>query len=218
MNRIILADEQPIFRAGTARVLALEDDMRIISQVEQPLRLIPTIKNFPASIVILSTGPKLDLPAVLVAIKAAESRGILITEKNEEIPEVLTEQLGGIVGRSITGPAMIDCVRRVARGQKCPTEISERILPPPDTVGAKVRDRLTPKEMQIVALIVQGCKNKDIAQQLGTKEQVIKNYLRSIYDKIGVNDRLELALFTLHHRLLAEAAQKAGNLIQMRSA
>lgn len=218
MNRIILADEQPIFRAGTARVLALEEDMRIISQVEHPGRLISTINSFHASIVILSTGPELNLPTVITALKAAGSRGILITGKNEEIPEALAEQLGGIVGRTITGPALIDCVRRVARGQKCPTEISERILPPPDTVGARVRDRLTPKEMQIVALIVQGCKNKDIAQQLGTKEQVIKNYLRSIYDKTGVNDRLELALFTLHHRLLAEAAKKAGNLIQLRSA
>jgi DNA-binding NarL/FixJ family response regulator len=91
-------------------------------------------------------------------------------------------------------------------------------MPAPDAVGARVRDRLTPKEMQIVALIVQGCKNKDIASQLGTKEQVIKNYLRSIYDKIGVSDRLELALFTLHHRLLAEAAHAAGNLLQMKSA
>lgn len=218
MNRIILADEQPIFRAGTARVLALEDDMRIISQVEHPSRLIPTIKSFQASVVIFSTGENLDLAAAIVALNAARSRGILISEKNEEIPEALAEQLGGIVGRNIAGSALIDCVRRVARGQRCPTEISERIMPPPDTVGAKVRDRLTPKEMQIVALIVQGCKNKDIAQQLGTKEQVIKNYLRSIYDKIGVSDRLELALFTLHHRLLAEAAQHAGNLIQMRSA
>jgi DNA-binding NarL/FixJ family response regulator len=41
---------------------------------------------------------------------------------------------------------------------------------------------------------------------LGTTEQVIKNYLRNIYDKIGVSDRLELALFTIHHRILAEAA------------
>jgi len=218
MHRIILADEQAIFRAGTARVLALEDDMRIIAQVEDPTRLILTIQSFPTSIVIFSTGQKVDLAAVVAALKAAGSRGILISEKGEEIPEKLAEQLGVIVGRSITGPAMIDCVRRVSRGQKCPTQISERILPAPDTVGAKVRDRLTPKEMQIVALIVQGCKNKEIAQQLGTKEQVIKNYLRSIYDKIGVSDRLELALFTLHHRLLAEAAQHAGNLIQMKSA
>src|SRR2546425_786989 len=47
---------------------------------------------------------------------------------------------------------------------------------------------------------------KEIASQLGTTEQVIKNYLRNVYDKIGVSDRLELALFTIHHRILNEAA------------
>ena len=73
-------------------------------------------------------------------------------------------------------------------------------------MGARVRDRLTAKELKIVALIVQGYKNKEIATQLGTTEQVIKNYLRNVYDKIGVSDRLELALFTIHHRILAEAA------------
>jgi DNA-binding NarL/FixJ family response regulator len=218
MNRIILADEQAIFRAGTARVLALEDDMRIIAQCDNLSRLIPTIRSFQTSIVIFSTALNLDLAAVIAALKTASSRGILVTDKNEQIPEPLAAQLGGMVGRSISGPAMIDCVRRVARGQRCLREISERALPAHDDVGARVRDRLTPKEMQIVALIVQGCKNKSIANQLGTKEQVIKNYLRSIYDKIGVSDRLELALFTLHHRLLAEAAQQAGNLIQLKSA
>ena len=81
-------------------------------------------------------------------------------------------------------------------------------------VGARVRDRLTPKEIQIVALIVQGYKNKLLATQLNTKEQVIKNYLRSIYDKTGVSDRLELALFTIHHRVLAEAAANASQLLQ----
>lgn len=218
MNRIILADEQVIFRAGTARVLAMEDDMRIIAQCEDHSRLIPAIRSFQASIAIFSTGNGIDLKAVIAELKAAGSRGILVVDKNEEIPEDLAKQLGGIVGRSITGPAIIDCVRRVAKGQHCVAEITERMLPARDDVGARVRDRLTPKEMQIVALIVQGCKNKDIANQLGTKEQVIKNYLRSIYDKIGVSDRLELALFTLHHRLLAEAAQQAGNLIEMRRA
>jgi len=218
MHRIILADEQAIFRAGTARVLALEDDMRIIAQCEHPNRLIPTIKSFQGSIVIFSTAQGLDLADVIAELNAAGSRAILVADKNEEIPDELAAQLGGVVGRSITGPEMIDCVRRVGRGKKCVIEIGERVLPPKDDVGARVRDRLTPKELQIVALIVQGCKNKDIANQLGTKEQVIKNYLRSIYDKIGVSDRLELALFTLHHRLLAEAAQQAGNLIQMKSA
>jgi DNA-binding NarL/FixJ family response regulator len=53
---------------------------------------------------------------------------------------------------------------------------------------------------------------------LKTKEQVIKNYLRSIYDKTGVSDRLELALFTIHHKVLAEAAARVGELLQARTA
>jgi DNA-binding CsgD family transcriptional regulator len=81
-------------------------------------------------------------------------------------------------------------------------------------VGTRVRDRLTPKEMRIVALIVQGCKNREIALRLKTTEQVIKNYLRSIYDKTGVSDRLELALFTIHHRVLAQAAAEVGSKLE----
>ena len=87
--------------------------------------------------------------------------------------------------------------------------------PEEDMVGIRVRDRLTPKEMRIVALIVQGCKNREIASRLKTTEQVIKNYLRSIYDKTGVSDRLELALFTIHHRVLAEAAAEVGSKLEL---
>jgi DNA-binding NarL/FixJ family response regulator len=68
--------------------------------------------------------------------------------------------------------------------------------------------------MRIVALIVQGCKNREIAMRLKTTEQVIKNYLRSIYDKTGVSDRLELALFTIHHRVLAQAAAEVGSKLE----
>ena len=124
----------------------------------------------------------------------------------------------GVVYRSTTGPALVECVHRVIKGFSSiqrPVEVpgSEE----EDSVGARVRDRLTPKEMKIVALIVQGCKNKEIALRLGTTEQVIKNYLRSVYDKTGVSDRLELALFTIHHRILAAAAAEAGSTVQMRS-
>ncbi|QHN02857.1 response regulator transcription factor [Granulicella sp. WH15] len=218
MNRIILADDQAIFRAGAARVLALEDDMRIIAQCEDPARLAPTIGSFRNSIVIFSSGLPLDLNVILTNIEEAGSRGILIAEKNEQISPSLSGRLFGIVGRNVTGPELLDTVRRVARGQRSIERTSLAVIQPQDSVGARVRDRLTPKEMQIVALIVQGCKNKDIAIQLHTKEQVIKNYLRSIYDKTGVSDRLELALFTLHHRILAEAAAKVGTLLQMNSA
>jgi DNA-binding NarL/FixJ family response regulator len=218
MNRLILADNQAIFRAGAARVLALEDDLRIVAQCEDGAKLLAAVEAMRGSIVIASSSLQADLKDVLARTRAAGSRVILIAENAETVPAELATLLDGVVCRSITGATLVDCVRRVAQGQRFIQRSNVTTIQSSDSVGARVRDRLTPKEMQIVALIVQGCKNKDIATQLGTKEQVIKNYLRSIYDKSGVSDRLELALFTIHHRVLAEAAAKAGQMIQMKSA
>jgi DNA-binding NarL/FixJ family response regulator len=67
------------------------------------------------------------------------------------------------------------------------------------------KNRLTDKELLIVSCVAQGMKNKDIATEIGTTEQVVKNYLRRVYDKLGVNDRLELALYCVRHRLLENA-------------
>jgi DNA-binding NarL/FixJ family response regulator len=143
------------------------------------------------------------------------SRGIVIAENNDGAGSYIQQGYRGVVFRNVTGAALVDCVRRVAAGETwLPPQVMQADSPEEDMVGTRVRDRLTPKEMRIVALIVQGCKNREIAVRLKTTEQVIKNYLRSIYDKTGVSDRLELALFTIHHRVLARAAAEVGNKLE----
>ena len=216
MNRIILADNQAIFRAGAARVLALEEDMRIVAQCEDQGRLLNALDAYRNAVLLFSASMQGDARAVIARAQAAGTRSILIAENGAEVAEDLTRELDGLLFRNVPGVDLIDGIRRVAAGRRCIQRSNVTSILAQDSVGARVRDRLTPKEMQIVALIVQGCKNKHIAIQLGTKEQVIKNYLRSIYDKSGVSDRLELALFTIHHRILAEAAAKAGHLIQQK--
>jgi DNA-binding CsgD family transcriptional regulator len=102
---------------------------------------------------------------------------------------------------------MVKCFRTVAAGgshHQVPSSTASARFET-DMVGERARNRLSPKELQILRLIIKGYKNKDIAQELNNTEQVIKNYLRSIFDKTGVSDRLELALFTMHHRILLEA-------------
>jgi len=218
MNRIILADNQAIFRAGAARVLALEEDMRIVAQCEDQGRLLNALDAYRNAVLLFSASMQGDARAVIARAQAAGTRSILIAENGAEVAEDLTRELDGLLFRNVPGVDLIDGIRRVAAGRRCIQRSNVTSILAQDSVGARVRDRLTPKEMQIVALIVQGCKNKHIAIQLGTKEQVIKNYLRSIYDKTGVSDRLELALFTIHHRVLAEAAARAGDRLQQKSA
>jgi DNA-binding NarL/FixJ family response regulator len=192
--------------------------MRIVAQCEDMAKLSTLIDGFRGSIILLSSGLCADLPALLTRTQMLGSHVILVAENSEHVSDEIVAQLDGIVCRNVAGPDLLDCVRRVGRGLRYVQRANVTMMQATDSVGANVRDRLTPKEMQIVALIVQGCKNKEIAIQLRTKEQVIKNYLRNIYDKTGVSDRLELALFTIHHRVLAEAAAKAGTLIQMKTA
>ena len=212
MNKIILADNQAIFRAGTAKILAMEDDFRIIAQCPDSERLYQAIDALRGVVLMFASTLKTDLSLLLERVAHAGSCSIVILENNDQPQSFVTAGVQGLVYRNVSGPALIDCARRVAGGERFqqPAAGSFELLEE-DVVGARVRDRLTSKEMKIVALIVQGCKNKEIAIRLGTTEQVVKNYLRSIYDKTGVSDRLELALFTIHHKILAEAAAAVGN-------
>ena len=116
----------------------------------------------------------------------------------------------GIISRSISPDLLVRCVRCIAGGE---TWIDNQALN--WVVGAyraqgaalanpRTRRRLSPKEMTIITCITEGKRNKEIAFQLGTTEQVIKNCLRKIYDKLGVADRLELALYCLHNKIINE--------------
>jgi len=216
MNKIILADSQAIFRAGTAKVLAMDEDIRIIAQCTDLDRMQHAITTFPGSIVLFAASLQPDMERLHELLETTGSRGIVIAENNDNVGVYMHQGFRGVVFRNVTGPALVECVSVVAAGGTwLPPQIMVAESVEEDMVGTRVRDRLTPKEMRIVALIVQGCKNREIAIRLKTTEQVIKNYLRSIYDKTGVSDRLELALFTIHHRVLAQAAAEVGSKLEV---
>ncbi|HEY3928339.1 MAG TPA: response regulator transcription factor [Candidatus Koribacter sp.] len=208
MLKILLADNQAIFRAGIAKVLAVEDDLRVVAQAQSVDQMMMAIEKFRAAVLILSASFVPDMASLVQAANRAKTGIVVVAENGENAQKYLVVGVRGVVYRNVSGDMLVECVRRVARGEKFTQETkpATATAESDDFVGARVRDRLTPKELRIVALIVQGYKNKEIAVQLGTTEQVIKNYLRNVYDKIGVSDRLELALFTIHHHILAEAA------------
>jgi len=207
MLKIILADNQAIFRAGAAKVLAVEDDLRVVAQAETSEKMLKALHDFRANVLIFAIALHSDLLKLTDAAKKNKTKLVAIAESGENGSQYTNHGVQGVIFRNVSGPSLVECVRAVAKSQTwIQSSESEVASSENDAVGARVRDRLTPKELKIVALIVQGFKNKDIATKLGTTEQVIKNYLRNVYDKIGVSDRLELALFTIHHRILLEAA------------
>lgn len=207
MLKIILADNQTIFRAGAAKILAVEDDMRIVAQCETKEKMLGALESFRNAVTLIAAG-FLDTPEDVAArANAAGSRVVVIGEPSDSPDAFFGVGAFGFVRRNVSGKSIVECVRRVARGETWNHDLQPSCESSDlDSVGARVKQRLNARELRIIALIVQGYRNKEISDLLGTTEQVVKNYLRRIYDKIGVSDRLELALFTIHHRILAEAA------------
>jgi len=206
MINVIIADHQAIFRAGVAKVLAVEDDLRIVGQPQSCDQMLNAIEYLRAHVLLISTS-FLTIFSEIQALTARYSTATLVlAENSDEASAFIAMGANGVVYRSINGTTIVEAVRRLAGGEtfvhtpnSAITDISE------DLVGMRVRDRLSEKELRIIASVVRGYKNREIAMQLYTTEQVVKNALRSIFDKIGVSDRLELALFVLHHRMLAHA-------------
>ena len=208
MTEIILADNQAVFRAGAARVLAHENDLKVVAECTDLARLQEITAAVRRPLVMFPSSFPPDLEGLLLWNRTQGARSVVILEHGTTLPERLARLAHGFVTRSVSGPQLLDCLRRVAAGEVVPQRSGIKAMPSPDHVGAHVVQRLTPKELQIVALVSEGAKNREIGVRLGTKEQVVKNYLRSIYDKVGVSDRLELALYTVHHRTLAEAVER----------
>lgn len=210
--KIILADTQAIFRVGIRKILALEDDMRVVAQAESLGQVLAAVAKFPCDVILfesaLSPNPAEAVTEVLK--RAGQARMVVLTGEADEddTVEYLRRGVKGIVTRSIPPDLLVKCVRKVAEGE---TWLDNRGVnwmveayraQAAQLTSPRPKTHLNDKEMLIVSCVTQGMKNKEIAHEVGTTEQVVKNYLRKIYDKLGVSDRLELALYCVHHRLL----------------
>lgn len=205
--QVILADNQAIFRTGMARVLMAESDIHVAVECGNLERLQKAVRDVRGSVVIFPSSITVDLQELVDLVQQAGSRSVMILEHDAELDDVISRRLEAVILRSVVQQQLVDCLHRVASGERYMQQAIVKVMPSSDHIGAKVLRRLTSKELQIVALLSGGCKNKDIAIQLGTKEQVVKNSLRRIYGKTGVSDRLELALFTVRHKALAEVVE-----------
>jgi DNA-binding NarL/FixJ family response regulator len=211
--RIIIADSEAIFRVGMGKIFAVEKDLEVVAQTETLAQTLGVVADNPADVVLFEAGLSPN-PAESVSevIRRAEpgTKVIIIAHftGEEETVDYLRRGVRGILTRSISPDLLVRCVRKVAAGetwldnQGVNWVIEAYRTQAEHGVTPKQQLRLSEKEMLIIGGVTQGLKNKDIALEVGTTEQVVKNYLRKIYDKLGVSDRLELALYSMHRRLL----------------
>ncbi len=219
--RIILADSQTIYRVGIRKIFALEDDIRVVAQAESFESLRAALDRSPADVALVEGSLLTATPnAIPELLRQAPNVKLIVqavaTDEGQTV-DLYRRGVRGIISRSISPDLLVRCVRRIHEGetwidnQSVNWVIEAYRAQAAALVSPRSQPRLSPKEMAIIACITQGKRNKEIAFQLGTTEQVIKNYLRKIYDKLGVSDRLELALYCLHNKIIqADADEEAA--------
>jgi DNA-binding NarL/FixJ family response regulator len=217
--RVILADSQSIYRVGMKKVFALEEDIRVVAQAESLTNLQAALERYPTDVVLLEgqlIAGTIDAIPELLKIAPDVKMIVQVVENDESnIVELYRRGVRGVVPRSISPNLLIRCVRKIFEGetwidnQSISWVIEAYRSQANSLTNPRVQPKLSKKELAIISCITRGMRNKEIAYQIGTTEQVIKNYLRKVYDKLGVSDRLELALYCLHHQLLKNYAPES---------
>jgi two-component system, NarL family, nitrate/nitrite response regulator NarL len=212
--RIVIAGDHPIFRYGLLKLIETKPLLRVVGQADYGDDAVTLVRQFEPDLLLSDLGmAPLPGPDVLRSISrfSNSTRTILFTGTSDRTQILEALQLGvrGIVLKRSAADILFKCISAVMAGQYWVGRDSIADLvqylwnqrPSPNRDTRKRNFGLTERELQIVATIASGFTNRDIAKEFSISEQTVKHHLTNIFDKTGVSNRLELALFAINHRL-----------------
>jgi len=208
--RVLVADLEAIFRIGLKKVLGVEDDLRVVAQADKATQVPGLAKKFKPDLLFVQAEMLGRDPGDFISrLRRAWAGGrIIITASAlaaEDTARYVEAGAAGVILKSVNPTLFVKGARKVMRNELwLPEQRSAHVTSPLKGVPAaplRPADTLTRREMSIIACLLQGWRNRQIALRLRITEQTVKNYLRTIYDKVGVSDRLELVLYAIHQRM-----------------
>ncbi|PWU02325.1 MAG: DNA-binding response regulator, partial [Terriglobia bacterium] len=197
--RIVVADDHPIFRDGLCKLLALEDDFEVVAQAQDGRQVLDVLQQYEPDILLLDLKmPGLDGLATLQRLQSAKNktRVIVLTASDDKNEFVQAMKLGtsGIVLKQTATELLIKSIRKVHAGeiwldshttaavirQFVSSDEAPPAMPPAAAPRERERSPLSQREREIVALVAQGFKNKEMAEKMFISEQTVKNHLHNI--------------------------------------
>ena len=212
---ILIADDHPVFREGLRKLLEAEPGFRVLGEAADGEQTLKLARQLEPEILLLDIRmPKLSGLEVLRELKPLliQPRTIVFTAAVEKDQIVQALQLGarGIILKHSATDVLFEGIRCVKAGQywvghESVSDLVQALLefrPGPEAAERRQGFGLTPRETGVIALIVAGYSNKDIATKFAISEHTVKHHLTNIFGKLGVSNRLELALFSIDHHLI----------------
>ena len=216
--RILIAGGHSISRGGLRKLLEAEPDFQVVAEAATPAEAVrDTLASKPDLLLLdvaIGSACGLDVLAGLRDVPA--QRSLLLADDIERADVLRALQLGarGVILKSAPTELLFKAVRSVMKGEywisrDMVADLVQMLAKPPASQSAPPASQavtLTDRERDIVGTIVAGYPNRDIANKFGLSEDTVKHHLTNIFNKTGASNRLELALFALHHNLVAPPA------------
>jgi two-component system, NarL family, nitrate/nitrite response regulator NarL len=213
--RIVIADDHPIFRDGLRRLLEAEPDLKVIGEASDGAEAVRLARQLKPDLLLLDLAmpkhPGLEALRDLSTGTTTPVRVILLTAAAEKSQIVEALQLGarGVVLKDSATQLLLKAIHTVMSGEywvgrESVSNLVQYLRMLVQSSSDEARQRkfgLTPRELEIVAAVVAGYSNKEIAEYFKISEDTVKHHLSNIFDKLGVSTRLELALFAVNQSL-----------------
>jgi two-component system, NarL family, nitrate/nitrite response regulator NarL len=210
--RILVADDHAIFRDGLRKLLEGADDVQIVGEASNGVECTKMLAKLKPDILLLDLRmPEKDGLGVLeeVNFDTLPTRVIVLTAAEDDRDVVRAMRLGarGVVLKQSASDLLVKSIRKVHEGEiwldnRMTAEVIDAFKKSSEAGQRREKPLLSDREKEIVQLVAQGFRNREIGEKLFISEQTVKNHLHNIFDKLGVSDRLELALYAIHHRLI----------------
>ena len=181
--KVLIADDHAIFRDGLRKLLGSDESISIVGEAQNGEECIKLLAKLKPDVLLLDLRmPIKNGLAVLeeVNFDTIATRVVVLTAAEEELR-------GRLFQPDFSGVNAVNALE-----------------------SKRGKSLLSDREKQIVQHVAQGFRNKEIAEKLFISEQTVKNHLHNIFDKLGVSDRLELALYAIHHRLIQDGLNQRG--------
>jgi DNA-binding NarL/FixJ family response regulator len=201
--RIVLVDDHPIVLQGLQHLFARQEDFEVVACCGSVAAAVEAARVHRPQVVVTdlrmphATG--LDLIAALKEAHPA-CRAVLLTASitQDEVVEAVKRGVSGLVLKESPPEQLLECVRRVARGEQWldPETVTRALTDVVDRERARgeLSAVLTARELEIVGMVAQGLRNRSIGERMSITESTVKVHLHNIYEKLGVEGRLELVL------------------------
>jgi DNA-binding NarL/FixJ family response regulator len=219
--RLIIADDYPVVRTGLREIFEKEPDLEVVGEAANGREVVEKVQELAPDIVLLDLNmPDVDGLSAMRKLQEAGNRTkiLVLTGSEDKRDYIQAMKLGcsGIVLKKTPPDLIVKSIRKVHEGEIwLDSQTTAAVMrhfssphpgPAPEGSGRE-RAPLSNREREIVILVAQGHKNKEMAEKLFISEQTVKNHLHNIFDKLGVSDRLELALYAIHNGIYTGPAK-----------